>query len=102
MNKVIFKVEKKVVGEYSPTTATFYKRAKPNHMLRTPLGWAVDKHVVDALAHMGCKWIMIDTPDGRYTVEFQDFILHCFELDRGYGNQYALTMANWKFTKKEQ
>ena len=95
MNKIM-KVNGKEYGRIVGTT--FVKNVKKSkHMLKKPVGWAIDKWVLDHAILGGVKTIKINESEQKstYQVDVQHFQEHCFEIDRGFGTQYVLVLKEW-------
>ncbi|MBP6963848.1 MAG: hypothetical protein KBC96_05515 [Armatimonadetes bacterium] len=74
----------------------FIKKCKPNHLMRTPPGIAIQEDIVEQLRGLGCRQIEVLVEDGRvFAVAFEDFLRHAFRLDRGFGAQECLPLKYW-------
>jgi len=70
------------------------------HMLRSPLGWSIDKDIVDNLARLGCVEIQIFDKESKtlYYARFEDFTEKAIPLNRGFGEQLVLSLNYWDFS----
>ena len=92
---------KRVVGTVE--RGTFRKRVRGSrHQLRQPPAWAFDVGTLRQAKAAGAERLRVeDTETGTvYTATLDTLRRHGFELDRGAGRQWALTLDHWQTTKK--
>jgi|YNPMSStandDraft_2_1061718.scaffolds.fasta_scaffold07058_2 hypothetical protein len=89
-------------GVFDPDSRTFFKRLKPNHILRFPPAIALQTSVVEELQRLGCERIEVQMPDGDVlSVPFALFTRRARTLNRGFGAQLALPIALWHNRRME-
>lgn len=78
---------------------TFRKRARSSlHLLQRPRAWACDVVSLDQAQAAGASWVEIldQDQDATYRAALADFYQHGIPLDRGHGDQLALTLNRWQ------
>ena len=88
----------RVVGD------TWHKVARASvHMMRTPRGWAVDAEDLTLAERAGCKMLCIrDQEQSRcFWATLETIHRRGFPVNRGHGEQVALTLAHWSPTRGE-
>lgn len=79
----------RVVGD------TLRKRAKSEHMLREPAGWAWDTAILDAAERAGVRFTEIEFNGQIYRATLADFRRYGFPVDRRHGDQRGLALIHW-------
>ena len=75
----------------------FYKRLKPEHILRIPPSIAIQADAVKELEKRGCTRIRADIIGGKcLVVSFTHFQEYGFHLNRRFGEQIALPLSEWQ------
>ena len=75
------------------------KRAKREHMLREPAGWAWDDSILAEAERAGARFTEIEC-DGRiYRATLADFNRFGFPVRRGHGDQRGLALAYWRIRR---
>lgn len=82
---------------------TFHRNAiGSKHMLRKPLGWAVDACILDQLHE--CNALRVTVTDSEtgstYAAPLDTFERYAIHLNRGYGPQRALPLGYWSVDGK--
>ena len=93
----------RVVGEVS--SGVFKKTISgSSHILRKPRAIALDVDSLKQAKEYGASTIRItDRETGRvYSADIEYFTRYSFELNRGFGAQYALTLDRWTVTTTAQ
>lgn len=78
---------------------TFFKTAHASrHLLKRPRGWAADLATLDDARAAGATHIQIhDAESGAiYRTSIQTMLDAGLEIDRGYGRQIVLPLADWQ------
>lgn len=72
------------------------------HFLRTPPAIAFDVFCINQAKKMNLKEIHVLDSETRtlYIVDMETFLAKSLQLNRGFGEQMALTMEYWKVEKK--
>ncbi|MCC6792301.1 MAG: hypothetical protein IT336_11460 [Thermomicrobiales bacterium] len=85
----------RLVGKRSGKT--FVRGARDKHFLKRPPAVSLDARV--------CERVFADCEDMRvvnldtgavYGISVQDFQLHMRRLDRGFGDQYMVSLSHWR------
>jgi len=72
------------------------------HMLLLPPAWAIDADVWDEIKDTTHEIRLMDKVTRiTYRVDAETFNHYKWELDRGYGRQYALLLEYWKGERHE-
>jgi len=73
------------------------RKAKPEHKLQKPAGWAWNVELVEEYKRQGVTDIIVIAPweNRRYSVTFDLFLQKAFKIDRGYGDQLVLPEKYW-------
>lgn len=71
------------------------------HMVRIPMGWAIDADIFDRVIAPNCYSIhIIDRETGtKYIAGVDTFTRNRQPLDRGHGKQYFLNLIHWESHK---
>lgn len=86
----------KVVGEVRG--GAFVKTVKSSkHMLRKPLGWALDLDSLQAVKDLGARYVELHDADTRrvYSAPIATIEAKGITFDRGWGRQVALGLEYW-------
>lgn len=80
---------------------TLVKKVRSSmHMLRVPAAWAIDKDIYDNAREYFHSILIYDTENlVQYRCSKELFEEKRFLLDRGHGEQYALTLGYWQQNK---
>lgn len=75
----------------------YIKQIRKKHLMTTPPAIAIDKDVFARNIQRDCLSIFIIELDEQviYSTSVDNFILHSFYLNRGFGGQLALPMEYW-------
>ncbi len=67
------------------------------HMLRKPIGWAIDQDIFDRVVSTQCYSVrIVDKETNRkYTAGVETFRKYAKLLDRKYNKQYVLELVHW-------
>lgn len=89
-----------------PATKTMRKKVEGTvHMLLKPSrAWAIQAEVFEYHQQQGDveTWIVEDVQTGTvYTVTAAFFLEHCSPIERGSGEQYALPLIYWQYSRGE-
>jgi hypothetical protein len=99
MNNIIFRNGKgKVVAKTIHNDQILYKRAsKSIHMLRSPLGWAFDKAILEQCQTIQVKEVWIEDKESGwiYKAPLQSFFDKGMTIERGHGTQICLPLLEW-------
>ena len=76
---------------------TLVRKAKPEHKLQKPTGWAWNVELVEEFKRQGVTDLMVIAPwENRcYTVTLVLFLQKAFVINRGYGDQLVLPEKYW-------
>jgi len=83
----------RIVGELRGDVLS--KRAKREHMLREPAGWAWDTAILDAAERAGVLHTEVTCGNLIYRASLSDFRRYGFPVRRGYGDQRGLALTYW-------
>lgn len=74
------------------------RRKASKHQLRRPAAWAVDVAALDQAEAAGARWVLVtDTESGRrYLAAVATLRDRGLWLERGFGPQLALVLAEWR------
>ena len=98
-----FRFGNKIIGTLDGDI--FYKSVHySKHHLHKYNAWAIATSVIDDCESKGCKKIIIkDKESGnRYEIPFEMFIMKSFEINHGYGKQYACSDSYFKLVDTKQ
>lgn len=74
----------------------FTKRVREHHILQKPRAIAIQASVLDELQAAGCRFVEAVLDDGRVLrAPIERFAAKGFCIDRGFGAQTALPLAQW-------
>jgi hypothetical protein len=94
--KKLVYVDNKIVG--SIENNRFIKEVRGSkHKLRRPQAWAIDAEAFDSEIKPNTTDIIIFDKETstEYHCTTETFANHCFKFNRGYGNQYGLTLKHF-------
>lgn len=73
----------------------FHKTLRASHLLRKPPAVAMDAATVRELEQAGVRWVELTMPDGELLkVPLSLWRTKGFPVERGYGEQLAVTLAD--------
>lgn len=84
----------RIVGELAGDVLR--KRAKREHMLREPAGWAWDDCILAQAERAGARFTEVECAGLIYRAMLADFNRFGFPVRRGFGNQTGLALAYWR------
>ncbi len=93
---VVFSENGKIIGVI--INDIFHKRVNSkSHFLRKPPAISFDEIAINEILLKKVKKIMVHAIDTkkRYVTDVTDFTKKSFPINRGYGNQLALTLSEW-------
>ena len=99
----IVRAQGKIIGDIE--AGVFTKKVDGRfHMLKKPLGWAIDARVFDEEVKNNCHTIVVvDThADITYSTSVQTFLGHRGVINRGHGRQYFLCLHHWRQCAQSQ
>jgi len=76
---------------------TLVRKAKPEHKLQKPIGWAWNIEYVEKWKRQGVTDLIVIAPweNRRYSATFELFLQKAFIINRGYGDQLVLPEKYW-------
>ena len=104
-NSITILAQGKPVGSVDPATGIFRKRCRASvHMLRRPVGWALDIQSLDEAEKAAATLVQIeDLESGKvYTASIKTIRDNGIPLDRGFGEQLLLPLSGWTIRDSRQ
>jgi len=104
-NSITILAQGKPVGSVDPATGIFRKRCRASvHMLRKPVGWALDIQSLDAAERAGATLVQIEDleSDRMYTATIKSIYDNGILLNRGFGEQLLLPLDKWTVRDSQQ
>lgn len=95
-NKEMVRIGNKTIGYVENNT--FIKPViGSKHQLRQPPAWGIDAGAFDERVKSRVSlFIILDRETGlEYQTSIETFNKHCFRFNRGFGDQYALSLKYW-------
>ena len=76
---------------------TLVRKAKPEHKLHKPVGWAWNVELIEEFKRQGVTDLTVIAPweNRRYSATFELFLQKAFIINRGYGDQLVLPEKYW-------
>lgn len=71
------------------------RHAKASHVLRVPPAIAFDEALI-AEQRQGLESIIVVLNDQVLSIDITDFDKNAFHVNRGFGEQVAVTLQNWQ------